>query len=258
MKTKFYVLTTSLFVLMTSCTSYFYQVYKAEPSNDIVLKNGSLVYEDENCHVSYNFWGDNGNIGFSFYNKTDKDIYLNLGESYFVVNGVANDYFKNRVFTKTGGSSVLIASYYLGIGATSSSNLSVAQKEEELVRIPSMASKNISEYLITEDIYRNCDLLKEPKKNQIRTITFKKENSPLVFSNRLTYMIEKAETPIKFNNEFYVTEITNYPEDELIEWKSDEFCGQKSSTRTKHFRDISPAKFYIKYSSTYTGDYFKH
>ncbi len=42
--------------LLTSCivTSNYYQIYKANPSENLVKKGNILVFEDENCVVSYN------------------------------------------------------------------------------------------------------------------------------------------------------------------------------------------------------------
>ena len=258
MKTKVFSLLTLFAVFMTSCTSYFYQVYQVAPSSDIKTTNGLLVYEDSNCQVSYNFWGEKGNIGFNFYNKTDKDIYLNLGDSYFIINGVANDYYKDRIFTNEGGSAFHITSYYLGIGTTATSKSSISQKEKGIIGVPPKASKNISEYLITNEVLRTCDLLILPQKKNIKTITYTKENSPLVFSNRLVYFIEEAINPIKFSNEFFVSELTNYPKDEIIEYKAEEFCGEKSTIKKETFNNVSPTKFYIKYSSASFTDSYDH
>jgi hypothetical protein len=245
-------------LLMTSCTSYFYQVYQVAPSSDIKTKNGLLVYEDNNCQISYNFWGEKGNIGFNFYNKSENDLYLNLSESYFIMNGVAYDYYKDRTFTSEGGSAIYRTTYYGLIGATSTTKTSVAQKEKAIIGIPPKASKNISEYLITNDILRTCDLFVMPQKKNIKTVTYTKENSPLIFSNRLVYFIEGALKPMMFSNEFFVSELTNYPEDEITELKAEEFCDEKSTSKIRTIKDVSPTKFYVKYSSTSLSDYYDH
>lgn len=124
MKTHRILFTTLITILLTSCvtTSYF-QVYKATPSDKLVIKDNLIVYEDENCMISYNLWAEGGRIGFQFFNKTDKNIYLNMKESFFIVNGFSYNYYKNRVFTNSTSS-----------GATSAN-------EEEIVCIPSLVSK---------------------------------------------------------------------------------------------------------------------
>lgn len=272
MKTKKILLSALIAIMLTSCvsTSYF-QVYKTVPSDKLVVKDNLLVYEDENCKVSYNLWGEGGNIGFQFFNKTDKNIYLNLEESFFILNGISYNYFRNRVFTNSTSSGATTSRgatatksvtglNYLDLiqtnrisatntgGIMTSSGFSVSYNEEKIICIPSKTSKIISEYNINESLFRDCDLFKYPTKKQIKSKMFSKEQSPLVFSNRIAYSIGQTDNLIKFENEFYVTEISNYPESEMFELKYDEYCGQESMTMTKYFKNVSADKFYIKYS----------
>ena len=69
MKSQKILFASLIAALLTSCasTSYF-QVYKASTSNKLVNKGNLLIYEDENCKVSYDLWGEGGNIGFKFLN----------------------------------------------------------------------------------------------------------------------------------------------------------------------------------------------
>ncbi len=267
-------------MMLTSCetTSYF-QVYKTVPSDKIVVNDDNLIYEDDNCKVSYDLWGEGGNIGFQFFNKTDKNIYLNLEESFFILNGIAYDYYRNRVFASAISSGATTSRgvadnksvtglNFLGliqtnrisatnsVGLMSSSGFSVSYNEEKIMCIPSKSSKIISEYIISESLYRDCDLFKYPTKKQIKYKTFSKEQSPLVFSNRIAYSIGQTDSLIKFENEFYVTEISNYPESEILESEYDEYCGQKSMNKVKYFKNVSADKFYIKYSKG--QDTWKH
>lgn len=275
------ILSNSLFsILLTSCVSAsFYQVYKAVPSEKLVLKNNLLVYEDENCEVSYNLWDKGGNIGFQFFNKTDSNIYLNLEESFFILNDVAYNYYKNRVFTYSKSSAATsshgaTASRYINginyldllqinrisatntIGIIKNSDFSVSYNEEKIVCIPVKTSKIISEYIISESLFRDCNLFKYPKKAQIKSKTFSKAESPLVFSNMIAYNMGGSDNLIKFKNEFYVIEISNYPASEMYELKYDEYCGQKDMTMTKYFKNVSADKFYIKYNKG--QDNWKH
>ena len=258
-------------VLLSSCvTLSYYQVYKAVPSDKTLLKENLFVYEDDNCKVSYNLWAEGGNIGFRFFNKSDKNIYLNLEESFFILNGVANNYYKDRVFsnsTSTGSASShgamatksLTGINYLdllqtnrisstsSIGLMSTSGYSVSYNEEKILCIPAMTSKTITEYNINQSLFRDCDLYVYPNKKQIRTKSFAKSTSPLVFSNRIAYTVGKSDNLIKFENEFYIAEISNHPENEIIEIKQEEFCNEKSDLRTKYFKNVSPDKFYVEY-----------
>jgi len=119
MKSKNLLIVLILTGLLTACASSvstFYQVFKA--NGDGLVKTGnSLVFEDENCIVSYNLWSEGGNIGFRFYNKTDQNIFLNLDECFLVFNGNAYNYFKNRTYAFSSGTGVEITS---GLGGTTS------------------------------------------------------------------------------------------------------------------------------------------
>jgi len=63
MKTKFYLILIVLSVFtLSSCRTTFYQVYRATPTNRSMANNDELVYEDNNCEVTYNLWSHGGNM----------------------------------------------------------------------------------------------------------------------------------------------------------------------------------------------------
>ena len=280
MKTQRILFSALVAIMLTSCVSLsYFQVYKTVPTDKLVVKDNLLVYEDENCKISYNLWSEGGNIGFQFFNKTDKNIYLSLEESFFILNGISYNYYRNRVFTSSTSSGAsasrgatatksvtglnfldLIQTNRISVtnseGLMTSAGYSVSYNEEKIVCIPLKTSKIISEYNINESLFRDCDLFKYPTKKQITSKTFSKEQSPLVFSNRIAYSIGQTDNLIKFENEFYVSEISNYPESEMVESKYDEYCGQKSALKTKYFKNVSADRFYIKYSQG--QDTFEH
>lgn len=267
-------------ILLTSCTTTsYYQVYKATPSNKLVTKGNSLIYEDGNCRISYNLWSEGGNIGFRFFNKTKDNIYLNLGASFFILNGIAHDYYKDRVFTNSSnsasatsrvikGSKSVTGFNYLNLlqtnrmqvanssGLIASAGYAISYNEEKIICIPPNTSKIIVEYTINKTTYRDCDLFKYPSKKQIKSQSFSKSVSPIVFSNRIAYTVGKSDNLIKIENEFYVSEITNYPESEMLESKYEEFCNQKSQLKKKQFKDVGANKFFITYKKG--EDKWKH
>jgi hypothetical protein len=272
MKLKFLFLSVIGAGLLSSCvTTPYYQVLKATPSTKMEVDNNALVYENEDCKVKYNLWSEGGNANFQFYNKTEKNIYLNLDESFFILNGISYNYFKNRIFSNSSNTTASNISgatastsatgvNYLDLiqtnrisrtnvnGVISSSGHSVSYYEEKIVCIPAKSSKIVTEYSITESLFRDCDLLKYPTKKQVKTKTFSKSESPFVFSNRIAYSFTKTDSLVRVENEFYVSEISNNPESLFIEYKYDEFCGQKNMVISKHYRMYSPSTFYVKYS----------
>ena len=267
-----------MILILSSCSSTsFYQVYDVKPASESITKSDVFFYEDENCKISYNLWSNGGNIGFNFYNKSESKIYLKLNESYFIKSGFAYDYFQNRTFTTSESKSALTSKTLTNstnetelniynnrqkkqAKSISSTNLSssvgyaVSIKEDSIVCIPPKTSKLISEFSINDAIIRDCDLYKYPKTKEINTVSFKENESPIVFSNRITYVINSNINEV--NNEFYVSKITNYPESKFFETKFEEYCGQKSSYPSIFFKHYDNNKFYIKYSKG--TDYWKH
>ena len=277
MKIKKLLYAISTVLLMTSCASSFYQVYNVKLIEESITNSDELFFEDENCKISYDLWANGGNIAFNFYNKTDNNINVKLNESNFILNGFAYDYFKNRTFTTSESKSASTSNTSTGsvdvtginvynniqtnqVKSSSSASLSsslgyaVSIKEDSLICIPPKTSKRISEYSIINGLIRDCDLFKYPKTKEIKTKFYSTEKSPAIFSNRITYEINGDSKLVE--NKFFVSEITNYPETEFFELKYDEYCGQKSSNKTKHYKFYDINRFYIKYNKG--TDYWKH
>lgn len=271
MKTKV-LLFVAIAIVFSSCTvTSFYQVYKAKPIDNTTLQENKLVYEDDNCKVSYNLWSNGGNIGFQFFNKTDKNLYLNLDQCFFVLNGVSYNYFLDRVYTSSSSSginslqSASVSRSFAGInysnlfqsnslsasssvGVISASGYSVSYKEEKVVCVPSKTSKPISEYSINKTLYRDCNLLKYPSAKKVKVLEFNSSDSPLVFSNRISYTLGESTTSIKFENSFYVSEISNQPEDAVMTRKPETFCNESSTLTYMQFKKVAPDMFYYKYT----------
>ncbi len=291
-----------LFAFLTSCAPVlnYYQVYKAETEN-LQKQKDALVFEDDNCKIIYNLWAENGNIGFIFYNKSDKLISINKDECFFVLNGFSFDYYQDRAYTKSSGYGIssnkgvsstkssgsesggtikysksetnlfnaaytgIIPTETKGISSSYSENLSftesgfssqsttvskgysVTYNEPTIIRIPPKTAKMISEYQIVSNRYRHCDLIKFPSKG-VESMSFTKENSPYVFSNRICYCMESTcLSPIVVENVFFISEISNMPYDEFFQKDYEYTCGKKSDMKVLFRKYASPEKFYYVY-----------
>ncbi len=221
------------FGLFSCYPKVYYQVYDTEISENLQNDMSGLTYEDENVKILYNLWADGGNIGFSLYNKSDQMVYLKLEECFFVFNGEAHDYFKNRTFTNIIGTQT------------------IEYKEKKVLGIPPSSLKNIEEFIINNSRYVHCDLLKYPRRDNESHIHFSRQKSPFVFSNWITYYTESSEELRHIKNEFYVSDITNYYYSDIVEYQYVTLCGNKSSKRVKVFKNISPDKFYKSYKQSY-------
>jgi hypothetical protein len=88
------------------------------------------------------------------------------------------------------------------------------------------------------------------------TKSYSADNSPIVFKNIITFKIDQSGNYQQIVNNFYVSEIGNYQENDLMHYKFKEYCGDKSPYTQKVFKASSPNIFHIKY--TKTNESFTH
>lgn len=205
--------------VLTSCSpTYYYQVYQTRPiTNNITVNDNVLVYEDANCVVSYNFWKENGDFGFKIYNKNSENIYLHMDECFFVKNGFAYDYYQYAV-------------------------------EPTIICVPAKTAKIVSEFNIASEIYHDCDLYMNPGKKDKISMAFSQESSPLTFGNIIAYSVGDSKTLIRFNNDFYISKVSNLKYKEIIETVNKQECGKKLSAKETIVKESGPDRFYNDYT----------
>jgi len=219
---------------ITGCSKYCYQVFQMK-SETVQSHADNLKYNNEDCSVIYNLWGANGNPGFTIYNHTDENIYIDLNQTHFIRNGVAYDYFLNREY-QTGHSNTIGVSTsksmqgtfynygafvnphigdapsYQKSASVSASNAvtnskSITYKEKDIICIPPKSSKSFFEYIITDKAYFDCDLVRQPKDMHMKKLQFVEENTPLMFSNVIAYQKDGDSAYNYIENKFYVESI---------------------------------------------------
>lgn len=245
----------ALICTLSSCSvSTYYQIFTAVPVGGNTQKE-KIVFEDNNLIVSYHLWKDGGDIGFQIFNKTEGDIVVDLTKSFFVLNGVANQYFQNRTISISTTNGSMVTKYYYPsylywttekVTGTNLKTYTTSSTELPTVTIPSATSIIISTFRIADSRYENCDLPTFPySRKRIRTLKFDKSGSPFVFSNIISYTAN-GDTD-RTENKFYVSEITNYPSQEVVRPVYTTPCGEGLNSPRYIFRDPGPDKFYIKY-----------
>lgn len=268
---------------MASCKSYYYQVYDVS-SNNTKMQDNSLVYENEDCKVLYNLWSNNGKLRFAILNKTDKDIFVNMGQSFYVVNGQAIDYYQGRTYssqsfdelTFVGSSANGNASakgfwgdgiYYedanafvsaKGIKTLRAVANSVTSKEKEIICIPAKCYKVFNYYQVNPELKRTCDKSKDYPNTTYQVETYTQYSTPMSFKNRIAYGFTKNEVADKhIDNDFWISGITNYSQKAATENYKDktECYGIKSSEKGKRFKIGTPSKFYKLYTDDGVGGY---
>jgi len=263
MKNQIIFLMLTLSVFLSSCKpTLFYQVYETVPKN-LKSESKTLVFENEQCSISYNLWSNEGDPGFVFFNKTNELIHVHLDESFFVINGTAYDYFQNRIFSSSSATSTQSTKtnsvtqwggWLTALNVQQQSSVAfnnqkgITEVESRTITIPPKTSKSISEFKVNNVVFRSCDLLLFPTTKQIKSITYNEGTTPLQFYNLISYKVGQATAPQIVRHDFYVSSVTNYSENEFYRYEVDEFCGKKSQNKKRYFSHNAPDKFYLEYT----------
>lgn len=103
MKTKSIICTAMLVFSLAACSSY-YQIATISSDNVKLTYNGEFSYIVGDITVYYNFWSEYGSVAFVVENNSPRDVKIDFSKSFFVKNGFAYDYFRNRTDVYTVGS----------------------------------------------------------------------------------------------------------------------------------------------------------
>lgn len=232
-------------VVLFSCTSTsYYQVFKTE-SPQSTNNGGVLIFESDSVFFYYNLWAQGGDPGVSIVNKNKEDITIDLHRTFFVAGGYANPYYFNQssqsvLHSSSTQRSTTTAGYY-----TFGNSLSVMKSEIERVIIPYNTNSSIHRFNIIRKFFLDCDLRAYPKGDQIKVANYSKDESPISFSNIITYY--KGKDTLRVQHDFYVSQLKNVPEKEITERSYDGYCGKKKIKYDIIFSNPQPDSFYYKY-----------
>lgn len=254
---------------LTSCTKTYYQVYDVN-SESLKQEDNSLVYENSDMKVMYNLWGENGKVGFILQNKTDKDLFVDMDKTFFILNGEANDYFKNREYsasmanaayfdyslnkTYSASSGFWPTQYYVPMLSVFAKVIKgrttgITTKEKQIVCIPVNAYKVISEYNVSPRFVKTCVRSKDFPRNTANVANYSESSSPVKFKNRIAYSFDSDCKNLQHvENSFYISGVTNYSNKaatEKVKEQTDCYSAQKR--QRKYFKIGGPNKFYRTY-----------
>ncbi|MDD2634514.1 MAG: hypothetical protein PHW82_03345 [Bacteroidales bacterium] len=251
----------AIFIIIGACTPQTYYQLVETQSKDLVQQSEFVSFENDDLQISYNFWNDKGNGSFIVFNKTDKDIFLDLKRSHLIINDFASTYFQNRVyetpripiFSSASNEEIkeLKKIKFPGITPKTPTNHSadiVKYNEERIICIPPKCSQFIFGFHLQTELYRSCNLIRFPKTKEISLEEFSYEDSPLKFRNRITYSF--SENMTNFNsieNEFRAVKITNYPENSFVSSEYMNFCNDSSALKVKTYNFSNNTSYFFKY-----------
>ena len=239
-------------------------------SEDLIMQDNSMVYENDECQVSYNLWSDGGLVSFAFKNKTGKDIFINMNESFLIVNGNAHNYFEDKAYTYEYtmgyGYGEILGVNMMGRDAiwanhsyTGSVNLaksestksaiseSVTIKEQDIICIPAYSYKIISKFRLMPDIFLKCNKKSDYPSIKASIMSYSQDNSPIIMNNRLTYGFSNDNMDKHLDNILWLSEINNYSGKAAIEGREEKGCYDSYSKRVNYFKIGTPSQFYRVY-----------
>ena len=236
---------------LTSCASFyqptFYQVYTVEGSSCDQSK-GRLVYQNDDCKISYNFWSEDGDVAFTFENTSGSDIFIDMRQSFFFCNQIANCYYSGRTYEYS--SSVKQETYGLrapmGVLATGSAR-AISVKEQEVLCVPKQSAIKLTRFSIRPTLVTSCNKEMIYPKDSMLVEMYQKENSPVVINNRISYSFDQdLKAKKQFDNVFWISNVENYSSSAVYKWKPYGAidCDKEENTSYKVY---APNKFFKTY-----------
>lgn len=202
---------------LTSCTSLI-QVIETKTTNCKTV-NDTYFFENDSVKITYNFWGNNGDMAFSIFNKTDKPLYVNWKNSSFIINGEKFDYWSESTSTQ---SNSVTNGYYLKprnlpnitYNASNTQTNSITTKPEKVTFIPPKSSTSKNKfYMVSQEKFilsNNKVLLTDSsyKNDKIEFEQFSKENSPFIWRNYLAISgTEEGSSFMFIDNQFFLSSV---------------------------------------------------
>nr|DAR52387.1 MAG TPA: Prokaryotic membrane lipoprotein lipid attachment site [Caudoviricetes sp.] len=219
-------LLTMVFAL-SSCSTYYYQLYDVANSS-LKQQNDQFVSENEDCAITYNFWGNCGNASVVFHNKTDKNLFVSLTQSSFIFNGISTPFFTDME------KHIVLSNVE-----------SRTYRQLPVICVAPHASVVVGDFNIIEKAYRFCE---RDKDFPARTYSenYSCDNSPITFGYHISYSSNQDCVLTQgFDSNFYVSKIevmkSKYAT-EKIEVKED--CYQEWTHSEKRLKNYSPKKFF--------------
>lgn len=214
----------SLLTLTLYSCSYVFQYYKLSGEGEIKPHSENpnlLCSETDTLIICYSFWSEGGSILFEIYNRTEKDLYIDLSRSNLILNGQRIPYWEDIVQKNSSGSGIIIPLNIIPTIITSSSTSSVEWKPEKVVFLPSKSKftfhKPIS--LFSTFILYNDSVVPTWTGRRIFNFieSFNPKNTPLSFrSNLYLSFNDDLKEHFKVDDKFYLNSIETIPKQNHI------------------------------------------
>ena len=225
MKKYFLLLIVSL--LFTSCKSYI-QIYDVD-STSAKTSNEQFVFENEDCKLTYNFWGMFGNASVVFTNKTDQNLFVSLSQSSFIFNTYSFPFYKGI------DRHVVVSKFE-----------SKTFRDLPVVCVAPKSSKTIGDLNVVDGIYSFCDKKKDNPSRRYSE-NYNENDSPITFGYNMVYSAKEDCREVKqLESSFYVSRIENVTKKQEEITSQVKNCSDYSNVSVVSLKSQSTKRFYIK------------
>lgn len=224
----------------TSCTPQLaYQVLETHASATPTANN--------DLRLDYNFWHEDGGVSCTVTNLTNAPLYVDLGRTQLIVNGLAQDYYQDEELTTTTAvARTRPAMYgYYGGGTVSQSARTRSHRPRPILQVPPHAAIVIDGLSAVPTRVVHCELDKW-RMTKPATVSFTEADSPLKFRQFLTYSTRPDGAEARtMDHAFWVERVSNMsPGSFRGPAVKEERCGKKLMT-------THPAMPYAKSGNLY-------
>jgi hypothetical protein len=286
LKSSFSLLLLLFLVSTTVSAQKYIKVFEAGSNQSIIQENNKVIFENDTIKITYDLWSSYGNISFSVYNKLDVPIYVDWKKSAFIKQEKRHKYWSGKMVTEA--TSRLTPATKKTLAFTEGNTTQT--QEERIAFIPphsyieNPAKFSILEYGENYIFFKDIPLsfeylsLKDQNKKELKgtepglvkvlpvnkswgadgtidiyQVEYSKENSPVSFSNFLTYSTtESFANEHYISNSFYIKRILEMDKKQFLgkEGKNDELETKKKKGQVTaeaidpHSAYKTPASFF--------------
>lgn len=149
-------------------------------------------------------------MAFVVKNNTDKIVTIHTDKCFFVLNGMSNCHFTGEVVSESSGRTTSFSPFSdMAVGSIHTKTATIVQ--QRTISIAPHASHAFSAYVIQKDPIHVPGMSIKPKRRKPATVTYDSESdSPLKFSNVITYSLDGEDVKRTIVDDFYIGTVTNY------------------------------------------------
>ena len=198
-------------VTLSSCQTY--QYLSLSGTNIVQDSKNQFVAENDTLLLQYNFYGHNGPVKITVYNKTTMPIYIDWKKSAIIIDDKAYSYY-SPTQQLSGTTTTVGYRYGYNLNSTGGTIEATIKGQEGIDFIPPNSMKEqstlylISGYLkdIPEESMTTRNLWPETKGfPKMKTIDYTAENSPIHLRSYITFSTNDKE--FSMDHQFYVSQI---------------------------------------------------